>query len=233
MILLIAINSIYAQENKLYQKGITAEQNLKDVIGLTPYSTGGMGFDTRYEGIKGSPRIYDTLLSSYLKINGKEEYLKLATDIDAVSNTLLFNHPKTGKLLGIPASMVSEVVINKDGKDLIYRTDEGRKFDKSVKDNKFFQVLLEIPYLFIKMPVKTFTEADYKGAYSSDRRYDEYETIYRYYILTSNGTYHKIQLSKKSLVKLFPSKKDLINNFPVDGSYANDEEMIKAIIGKL
>jgi hypothetical protein len=233
IILLLTINLLYSQESKILQQGVTAEQNLKAIVNITPYSPGGIGFDTRFEGTKGSPRLYDTLLHSILKIKGQKDYFELETDIDPYSNSLVFSYPKGAKLQSIPADMVTEVIITLKGENLVYRTDEGKKFDKSAKDNKFFQVLMDQPYLFIKMPVKTFTEADYKAAYSIDRRYNEFGTIYRYYILTNDGIYHKIQLSKKSLAKLFPDKKDFINKFSEDGSYADDEELIKAIVSKL
>jgi hypothetical protein len=233
LILLLAIDTADAQDTRIYQKGITAEQNLKAAVNVSPYSPGGVGFDTRYEGIKGSPRLYDTLFPSILKIKGQKDYFELDTDIDPLSNYLIFSYPKGSKLQSIPADMISEVIITKEGKDLVFRTEEGSKFDKSIKDNKFFQVLTEQPYLFIKLPVKTFTNADFKGAYSSDRRYDEYSTIFRYYVLTPDGVYNKIQLTRKSLAKVFPAKKDFINKFPDDASYADDEELIKAIIVKL
>jgi hypothetical protein len=233
IIFLLAINAVYAQETKIFQQGITAEQNLKAIVNVTPYSPGGTGFDTRYEGIKGSPRLNDTLCTSILKIKGQKDYFELETDIDLVSNSLIFSYPRGSKLQSIPSNMVTEVIITNKGKDFLYRTEEGNKFDKSEKDNKFYQVLTDTPYLFIKMPVKTFTNADFKGAYSIDRRYDEYSTILRYYVMTPDKVYHKIQLTRKSLAKVFPAKKDFINKFPDDASYANDEELIMAIIGKL
>jgi hypothetical protein len=230
---LLAITAVYSQETKIFQQGITAEQNLKAIVNVSPYSPGGTGFDTRYEGIKGSPRLNDTLLTSIVKIKGQKDYFELETDLDLVSNSLIFSYPKGSKLQSIPADMVLEVIITKAGKNLVFRTEEGSKFDKAIKDKKFFQVLTEQPYLFIKMPVKTFTHADFKGAYSIDRRYDEYSTIFRYYILTSDGVYHKIQLSRKSLAKVFPAKKDFITGFPDNASYKDDEELISAIIVKL
>jgi hypothetical protein len=233
IILLFTINAVYAQDSKIYQKGITAEQNLKAIVNVSPYSPGGIGFDTRYEGIKGSPRLNDSLLTSIVKIKGQKDYFELETDIDLVSNSLIFSYPKGAKLQSIPADMITEVIFKKDGKDHLFRTEEGSKFDKSAKDRKFFEVLAEQPYLFIKMHVKTFTEADYKGLYTIDRRYDEYGTIFRYYILTSDGTYNKIQLSKKSLAKLFPDKKETIKKFPEEGIYEDEEELVKAILSKL
>jgi hypothetical protein len=232
VISILIINSIYSQGNNVYQKGLTAEQNLNAIGNLTPYTTGGVGFDNRYEGIKGSARLFDKLLPSFLKVKGQDYYIQLATDIDLIRNTLMFIHPKTGKLLSIPSDIVTEVIINSEGKELIFRTTRGENFENDLKEQKFFQVLKEGPNQFIKMPVKTFIEADYKGAYSADRRYDEYETKYRYYIMSSDSTFHQVQLTRKSLIKLFPGKKELIINTIEARSYADNEEMVLSLLEK-
>ena len=110
LIFVLNFNRVNSQVNNVYQKGLSAEQNLNAIRDLAPYSNGGVGFDTRYEGIKGSPRLFDTLLPSFLNVKGQDYYLQLRTDIDVVQNALLFLHPKTGKLLALPADMVNEVV---------------------------------------------------------------------------------------------------------------------------
>jgi hypothetical protein len=231
VICILITSSLHSQQSNVYQKGITAEKNLKAIAGLAPYSDGAIGFDTRYEGVKGSSRLFDTLLPSFLKVKGEDYYMSIETDFDLIHNSLLFKHPKSGQLLAVPAEKVVEVVIEKDGKELIFRTTEGKSFENGVTGLKFYQVLKEEPYQFIKMPVKIYVEADYKGAYSSDRRYDEYQTKYRYYIMNS-GTLQQIQLNKKSLLKLFPDKKEIINNVIKSKSYTNDEEMVLSVLGQ-
>jgi hypothetical protein len=224
---------VSSQTTSVYQKGLTAEKNLNAIQALAPYSNGGIGFDTRYEGIKGSPRLFDTLLPSYLNVKGQDYYLQLRTDIDVVQNALLFIHPQTGKLLALPSSMVNELVVDSKGKELIFRTTSGKHFEKEMKEQKFYQVLGEGPFPFIKMPVKIFTEANYKGAYAPDRKYDEYETKFRYYIFGSDSTFHQVQLNRKSLIKLFPEKKEIIEKAIGSKTYGSDEEMVLVILGLL
>lgn len=233
LILFLIFNRVNSQSTNPYQKGISAEQNLKAITNITPYAVGGIGFDTRYEGIKGSPRLFDTLLPSFLNVKGQNYYMELNADIDLVRNSVLFIHPKTGKLLALPSDMVNEVLINSDGKEMIFRTTEGKNFEKPINEQRFFQVLKENSYPFIKMPVKIFTEANYKGAYAPDRRYDEYETKYRYYIFGPDNTFHQVQLNRKSLVKLFPDKKELIDKVIRSKTYSNDEEMVIAVLEAL
>jgi hypothetical protein len=234
ILLILLVNKVYPQENKLYQTGLTAEQNLSAIGNLSRYANaGGNGFDTRYEGIKGSPRLFDSLLPSFLNIKGEDYYLELKTNIDIISNSLIFLNPGTGKLLSVSPDIVREVKIKKEGKEMVFRTASGPKFVKDFKEHRFFQVLNKGQFEFIKLPVKKLIEADYKAVYGSDRRYDEYTTYYKYYIMNPDSTFHQIQLNKKSLIKMFPDKKDLINSTIGAKAYENNEDMVIDFLNKL
>ena len=227
--MLPAINS---QNMSVQQRGLIGEENLRAIINLKPYSIGVVGFDNRYEGVKGSPRLYDTLVTSFLNVRGQDYYIQLKSDIDLVNNTLLFMHPRSGSLTQIPSEIVNEVVYNNDGKEITYRTFEGSILDRDLKEKKFCQLLMEKPVMFLKLPVKKMVEASYKGAYSPDRRYDEFITFNRYYIMGSDSIFHQLQLSKKSLLKLFPNRKSLIEEGFGNANKGTDEEIIISILEK-
>jgi hypothetical protein len=234
LLLILIVPKSYPQGSTLYQTGLTAEQNLSAIGNLSRYANaGGTGFDTRYEGLKGSPRLFDSLLTSLLNIKGEDYYLQLKTNIDIVSNSLIFLNPGTGKLLSISPDIVKEVKINREGKEMVFRTANGNKYAKDFKAHRFFQVLNVGQYQFIKLPIKKLIEADYKAVYGADRRYDEYTTYYKYYIMNPDSTFHQIQLNKKSLIKMFPDKKDLINNTLESKTYSNDEDMVINFLNKL
>jgi hypothetical protein len=222
----------YPQASNIYQHGISAEENLKAISNLSPYSVGGVGFDNRYEGIKGSPRMLDTLLPSFLKISGQDSYIQLLADIDLVKNTLIYLHPTTKKLLAIPPDIISEIIIVKEGKELLFRTTVGKVFEKEMKPQRFCQVLNDGQYQFIKIPIKIFVEADYKNAYSADRRYDEYQSNNKYYLLSTDNIFHQIQLNKKSVIKLYPDKKALIEKSENEETFPSKEDMIVSILSK-
>lgn len=224
---------VYSQGNNLYQTGLTAEQNLKAIGDLTRYATaGGVGFDNRYEGTKGSPRLFDTLQPSFLNIKGQDFYLELNTNIDLIDNSLIFIYPSTGKLLSIPSNLIKELKINLKGNKMVFRTASGNKYSKDFKEHKFFQVLSEGHYQFFKLPIKKLIAADYKDAYSPNRRYDEYTTYYKYYIMNPDSSFNQIQLTKKSLIKLFPARKETINNIFESQSSDNKEELVIALLNK-
>lgn len=52
--------------------------------------------------------------------------------------------------------------------------------------------------------------SDYRSLYGPDRRYDELKDINKYYISGSDGIFYRVQLNVKSLVKIFPDKKEVI-----------------------
>jgi hypothetical protein len=224
---------VYSQENTLYQNGLTAEQNLKAIGSLAPYSTGGVGFDTRYEGVKGSPGLFDKLQMSLLLINGQKTYIQLETNLDLVTNVLLFNYPKTGKLMALPSKMVKEVRIKSEGKEIVFKVSGPDEFEREIKEGRFYQLLMEGKFVFIKVPIKKLIEADYKAVYSPDRRYDEYTTYYKYYLRGADSIFHQIQLNKKSLIRFFPDKKDLIRNTIESKTYESDEDMVINVLSHL
>jgi hypothetical protein len=222
----------YSQASVIYQRGLAAEENLKAISNLGPYSPSGIGFDNRYEGVVGTTRLLDTLLPSFLKIRGQDYYIQLQADIDLVNNALIYIHPKTGKLLTVPANVISELIIQKDGKELLFRTTTGKAFDKEIKEPRFYQVLKAGPYQFIKIPLKTFVQADYKGAYTADRRYDEYRTKFKYFLIGPDSIFSQIQLTRKSILKLYPDKKRILDQTADEESLPNKEEMVMSFLDK-
>jgi len=218
------------RETSIYQKGLTADQNLKAIISLAPYSQGAIGFDNRYEGIKGSPRLFDTLLPSFLNIKGQDYYIEVEADLDLAGNAVLFIHPKTKKIMTVPAEVVTEIIFRKDEKEFLFRTSSGLSFEKEQKDIRFCQVLKDAPYPFIKITSKNFKEADYRNAYSPDRRYDEFETKIRYFMMGPDNIFHQVVLNKKSLTKLYPEKKGIIARAFSAKGYEDPENMVITLL---
>jgi hypothetical protein len=87
--------------------------------------------------------------------------------------------------------------------------------------------------MFIKIPVKKFVEADYKGAYSVDRRYDEYEYTVKYYITGNDGVLSQVQLNRKSLNNLFPGQKEIIDKTLEKNRSDNNENLVITLIEQL
>jgi len=81
--------------------------------------------------------------------------------------------------------------------------------------------------------MKNFITADYKGAYSADRRYDEYVNDTKYYIKGSEGIFQQVQLNKKSIARAIPGKKDIIERAFNKASGDDMESLVISILEQL
>lgn len=231
LLLLLCSQVITAQKPTGYREGVSGENNLQNALQISPYGEA-KGFDNRYQGIKGSPRLFDTLMASSVLIKGEELYFRIESDLDVVKNALVFMSPGRGMLMEVPSDNFTWIIFHQDGKDLFFRTTEGLIFDQELRGNKFCQVLTDGPYQFIRIPDRKFIDADYQRLYSPDLRYDEYEPVSKYFIQGSDSVFYRVQLTRKSLKKTFPEKKDLIDRNFNDKTAADPEAEIISLLNK-
>ncbi|MBK9389954.1 MAG: hypothetical protein IPN68_07095 [Bacteroidetes bacterium] len=229
-IVILFASVLYGQVRNTYQTGITADENLKAISNLSAFSIGGIGFDTRYKGVIGSPMLFDTLLISYLKISKQEKYIEVPSNIDLVTNSVICMNPKTKQLISIPGNKINELIIRNENNDMIFRTMSNEFLNKKTGEHIFYQVLNDDNYKLIKVPSKDFIEANYKQAYSPGRGYDEFVTTYKYYIISPDGAINQCQLSEKSIIKIFPKKKELIKNIIKEKILTDKEAMVIEIL---
>jgi hypothetical protein len=217
-----AIN-IYSQKINYYQDGTMGSDNIKALSNIGRYGFL-HAFGTRYEGIKGTPNLFNSFVTSYLLVKDQKKYFKIASDIDMVRNTVVFMDSTNTQLMEISSDDVKELVFNKYDKELVYRTTKDLNFEKKIKGNKFYQIIIEEPYRLIMITFKTYIKADNEPVFNSGRHYDEFRTERKYYLEDSRGIFHEIiinnvdyncivhpaMLSKKALAKIYPEKKELI-----------------------
>lgn len=230
-LLILSAFNIQSQ-NVIIRSGILSVKDVEVFANLTPYTGGAIGFDTRYQGVKGTTRLFDTLLKSLVLVKGEKVYYEFDADIDLVSNSLIITHPNTGKLMEILSDKIEELIVINGDEKLVFRTTAGKPFAKEIKENRFYQILKGDPNQFIRVPVKDFIEADYKRIHSPDRRYDEFKLVNRYYIEGPDKVFHRVQLNSKSLSKLFPDKKDMIVTTFKEGKDADPEKRVIEILEK-
>jgi hypothetical protein len=227
------VTVMYTQVTDPYQTGVSAQKNLDAIARVGPYMTGGMGFDTRYQGVVGSPLIFNKLLPSLVKVYSEAGYLSMESDLDAYENKLLFSHPSTGKLMYIPSDIIEEVVVNPKDERIVFRTTKDKQFDPPIDKIKFYQVMYSKSTAVVKIAFKKMIPADYQKAYSADRRYDEFDTKYSYYYLGNDAIFHKVPPNKKTLLMLFPEQKKLIESSVGKGQYESNDAMFNDIVKKI
>ncbi len=167
-------------------------------------------FDFRYEGVKGTPYLYEDWQKGYVNFkNKKEEEAKtFKMNINLYEHTLfvvLYN----GTVGTLPSQHIEDVnfIIEENGEaterkfiPLPRKQVEGLK----VPGLGFYQIVHKGEYLLLKNYRKIFQEADYKGAYSTDVRYDEYKDEKKYFFSKDGTTFEKLKLKSKNLEKALP-----------------------------
>jgi hypothetical protein len=230
LITLLASAAVAAQLPEQYKTGINAEQNIVAIGKLNPNAPGGTGFDERYQGVKGSPLLFDSLLVSWLKIKGQSNYIQIETDLNVLENELIYRNPSNRRIFSIDADKVNELFVRSGDGELYFRTTGGLKFAKAFKETRFCQVLYKGKAGLLKLPEKIYVKADYRGAYTADRRYDEFKTEYRYFVNGPDSLYHQVNLSKKAISKIYPDREKEIAAFDEKPFADNKEEMVISLL---
>lgn len=214
---------------------LTFLTSLNSQISTTTQNSGGMEnyismgdiqmvstFDNRYEGVKGSPLVFEDWTEGYVLFKDKPEEEDPKTfkmNIDMFQN-LLYVTLYNGAVGTLPTKFVSSVHFKTEAgqervfKPLIRKDVEGSNFPGL----GYYEIIYQGDILLIKHHRKIFKEADYKGAYSADIRYDEYKDEKRYFISLDGQAFEKIKLNTKHLEKAMPqyevkplSKKEKLN----------------------
>ncbi len=183
------------------------QQMLEQVGNLSPFSPGIVGFDNRYEGVKGSPYLFDTWTSGRIKFVQKDSLsLPLVFNVDLVEN-LVFVRLK-GDLMGTVATAKVEMMelkaTDKTMRQWIVKPESAIEGAKSSK-HAFYEVLYEGKSLsLLKKMEKQLRKADYKQAYGTDTRYDEFISETGYWLKQGDTPYQKMKLSQKNFEKGLP-----------------------------
>ncbi len=99
------------------------------------------------------------------------------------------------------------------GKQYVFKHFPNLLSDQPRLKEKFLRVFHEGRTSFLADNSKSIIKANYKGAYSTGRAYDELvEEIY-YYLLRSDQKLVRVKLNKKSVLKSFPAHQAQIKAF--------------------
>lgn len=212
LIFLLLINTTvlsFAQDGKSL---VTTEENLRNIsrsAGLIMTTN----MDALYEGIKGTPYLFDEWKQGNIYLNDNTYINNVNIKYNIYTDDLLYLHSKSGDSFIIDRSLINSFEITDDNSsNLVLFKEISLRPDKNDKKT-FVKVLYDDKTKFIIKYNKTFIKADYKGAYSAGRKYDEYIDDYQYYIIKDSDNPVKTKLNKKSVLKALSDKEDKIKSF--------------------
>jgi hypothetical protein len=86
-------------------------------------------------------------------------------------------------------------------------------FVEKLKKQVSLQVLYNENSILYKRHFREFREADYGGAYSQDRRYDEYHDRESYYLKTGDNELQVLRSSKKSALEIMEDQREEVEKY--------------------
>lgn len=199
-ILLVAITSTVSGQT------IGVQDNLKRtaIEGSVSVQT----FDNRYEGIKGSPYVFEDFLKGTVTIN-KVVYDELYLNIDAYNNIVLFKRNPSDQEKAFNNSKIEKFTVERENGTV-------KQFELILNETREYticEILFSGKSKHYKTYSKTIIKADYQGAYSSNKRYDEFDEIVRYFV---DGVLYKNNL--KGITGVYPTYAAEIKKFVKDNN---------------
>lgn len=229
---ILQINNMQGQSPNDLTRQINRQ--LKVLSSPSPDVAGGYVFNNSYEGMKGGPLLFDKFLGLKIMVKEVDYYIQVEANIDLLNNSLLYKDPDSGQLYSIPSDRIAELIFEDENDTMLFKTTENKQFDADdMKETRFIQVLKKGADSFVKIPYKIFVPADYAGAYTAKRRYDEYRTEYRYFVMSSQNIYKEVKLTKNSLIKVFPEKREMIKNAFRTSKSSGKEEIALSFLENL
>lgn len=185
---------------------IALEINMQQLAKLGVSTTAhAIGFDNRYEGVRGSPMIYDAWQTGMIQVSDVSTVPSgVKMNIDGANNQVHVQM-KTG-VIALQNDKFQYVLIETPQGTVKYQV--FKKIELLGEGKAEGEMLVEVlfdseKYGLLKDPKVIFKKANYQGAYSADVRYDEYVHSPVYFLRTGN-MHKKIKLRKKTIQKIIP-----------------------------
>ena len=184
------------------REGADAQQNLN--------ALGGTGsnmvrtFDTRYDGIRGTPFLLPYWCSTEVIFKDGRRFSEVPLKYDVYQNQIVFKRPQGDSVI-LNAAPVSHFTMQDilTGKSYLFKKFFLSPGDQARLQGRFLQVIQEGSTSLVVSRSKAIVKADYKGAYNAGRPYDELIEDTQYYLLRPDGSLTGIRLNRKSVLEAF------------------------------
>jgi len=216
IILLLSIDSCCHAQNQ--PTGYDVQINLNEILlGSSDYIR---TFSSGYEGVKGTPNIFEDFHKGNLYFNNKTSISNIMINYDCYHDNVLYSNGS--KILIINSQNIDFFTIRSidEEKFLLFK----QVFLESEKRRIFLQVIYDKQSILYKRYKKEFLKADYTGPYNANRRYDEYIDEQEYYIKLSEGEIQQIKSRQKFIKEIFWNNSAMVEKFIKDEDINLKEE---------
>ncbi len=174
-----------------------------------------LSFDSRYEGVRGTPNIYPDWSPGEIILRANLRVKDVQINYDAYNDQLIFLSPE-GKAMQANSGSVDcfRIVEPASGDTLLFKKKLVKPAGSGRDAERFVQVIYEGDQVDLyQVYDKKFVEADYKAAYSPDRRYDEFVDDIYLVACRKGQDPEKLKPNRRNLLKLFKDRKTELEEY--------------------
>jgi hypothetical protein len=236
LLYLISTGFAYTQQpttnNTTPPSGASAQQNI-DALGSP--NTGGsnviLSFDTRYKGFLNSPYLLESWVKGDLFFKNGTKYSDVDLKLNTYSDEVVVRKRDTGDSIVVDKTAIEQfTLVNEQNRQMLFR----KLTDAESKQTGFYHVLHEgSRYTLLAHYKKTILRADYKGAYSAGRYYDEFLTTVNYHLIRKNSSeWNKLKTNEKALLKILNDEDGKLKAFIKEEKLnpaKNQEDLVRLI----
>jgi hypothetical protein len=194
--------------------GVQKQQNL-EAIGNPGNQGVVQSFDNRYEGVRGNPYLLEDWIKGEIIMRDSSVHEGIPLRYDVYTDELLAKRNNKIEIV-IDKNQIRGFQLGKPGIPNFARFIKAvyLKDFKEVAPDRFVQVLYDGPTALYAIKKKNLIKANYQGAYSPGRNYDEFtDAVSKFYIRTPTGKFAEIKPKEKAVMKILSDEKKKVEEF--------------------
>lgn len=182
-----------------------------------------------YEGVKGTPYFNDEWLTGDVYFQDTTEINKISIRYNIYTDELEFINNTSGQVFVINSDKISGFRFHEPENPLYFKYMSLKP--KKPDEKSFFQILYEGKTRLLLKHKKQFIQADYKGAYASGNKYDEYKDDKIYYLVKDDEPAQRIKLTNKSVLSALEDDQPVLKEYASDNKIdcTNPEDIIRLL----
>ena len=198
--------------NAQVSEGYDSQMNLLD-IGKESYMGVIRTYNHAYEGIKGSPLLFNDWKKGRVILTTGKIYNDIKIKYDVYENELIALSERGAIYIDRNIIRSFELKDTENSATYLFKKVDYSNELKQIKKSEFFRILYEGNSMLLEKREKIFLKADYTGAYNAGRRYDEFRDKEELYIKLSDNKLYELKPKMNKLLKVLQHNKKEVKNY--------------------
>ena len=170
-------------------------------------------YNNSYEGVEGSPFLFDFWALGEITLTSSIHFDSLRIKYNIVDDNIFVQNDLGKIIIPVKSLVQSFIIIDSLGNDYKFiKMPLISEKENAITKHGFFELLFDGKVKLLAQRKKYLKEADYQGAYSANRPYDEFRSQPPiYYWVNTSGVAVKLKKGKKGVLARLENNEVLAN----------------------